>query len=194
VPKTMIEKYCKKEFKELKNAYSWARENYSEDLSETFLENLNKKYANKMDSDEVGFRDNDLELIGSDYKPIEPEKIASEVKSYVSRVSGKLKSNELINVVDASIDAHFNMLRLRPFYDANNRTSKTVQNLILDNRGVPLPIISESDKSEYYDLMNKAFVGHNSSSEELSSEEKMFYSYMMDKVNDSVGEVIEASK
>ena len=58
--------------------------------------------------------------------------------------------HELMDCLQASFDAHFNLVSIHPFADGNGRVSRLIMNYIQHVYQLPLAIVFKEDKAAYY--------------------------------------------
>ena len=51
--------------------------------------------------------------------------------------------------------AHYELMTIHPFYDGNGRTSRLLMNFVLERSGLPLCILYQEDKAQYYEVLQK---------------------------------------
>lgn len=122
-----------------------------------------------------GFRREDV-LIGSMYPPT-PAELQREMGLFL------YKNRELHSPLEKAFHAHFHIARIHPYRDGNGRTSRMIQNTILDRFGYPVVIIKEGERHIYYDLLDGARREFNSNGNVAGSEEEKFYEFLGTKVN-----------
>ncbi|MEO6328537.1 MAG: Fic family protein [Ginsengibacter sp.] len=54
----------------------------------------------------------------------------------------------MIEELNTSIDAHFDLVTLHPFYDGNGRTSRLLMNYLQLQANLPMAIVFKEDKAE----------------------------------------------
>ncbi len=59
----------------------------------------------------------------------------------------------LIEQLNLSFDAHFNLVSIHPFYDGNGRTSRLLMNYIQAWYGFPLALVHNETKADYYQAL-----------------------------------------
>ncbi len=67
-----------------------------------------------------------------------------------------LHHHDLIDSLQASFDAHFNLVSIHPFADGNGRVSRLIMNYIQHCYQLPLAIVFKEDKSAYYEALTDA--------------------------------------
>jgi Fic family protein len=68
------------------------------------------------------------------------------------------KQNESASVLDKlnlSFDAHFNLVTIHPFYDGNGRTSRMLMNYVQAYYDLPLAIVYKEDKAAYFEALQE---------------------------------------
>lgn len=81
-----------------------------------------------------------------------------KVVDYTERLVERLKEQmEIANTVSAqlrlSFVAHFDLVSIHPFYDGNGRASRLLMNFIQAYFKLPLAIVYQEDKKDYYDAL-----------------------------------------
>jgi len=72
----------------------------------------------------------------------------------VSEISDKIKPNlNIREQLDLSYDAHFNLVSIHTFYDGNGRTSRLLMNYIQAFYKLPLAIVHNENKADYYQAL-----------------------------------------
>jgi Fic family protein len=189
-----IKKYFSKEMLGLKRTFDWAKENCSTLIKNRDLKSLNEKFSSYAEEKLGEYRDTTLEVYGSNWKFSNPDEISSKMDLFYEGLDLRLNSTKDIEIIETAIRLTLDLLKARPFYDANKRTSLLFSYAFLDKKEIPLPVIRDSEKDKYYSLMDLAFFdGTDFSSRVKEPNEKRFYSYIFNKVNDSVNRVIEKS-
>jgi Fic family protein len=81
-----------------------------------------------------------------------------KVPDYTKRLADNLcEQLQMVDTVPAqlrlSFVAHFDLVSIHPFYDGNGRTSRLLMNFIQAYFGLPLSIVYQEDKKEYFDAL-----------------------------------------
>lgn len=81
-----------------------------------------------------------------------------KVPDYTKRLSDNLceqlqKADTVPAQLRLSFVAHFDLVSIHPFYDGNGRTSRLLMNFIQAYFGLPLSIVYQEDKKEYFDAL-----------------------------------------
>lgn len=81
-----------------------------------------------------------------------------KVVDYTERLVVRLKEQmEIANTIPyqlrLSFVAHFDLVSIHPFYDGNGRTSRLLMNFIQAYFKLPLSIVYQEDKKDYYDAL-----------------------------------------
>jgi Fic family protein len=81
-------------------------------------------------------------------------KVEPLVKKLCEALQKRLKDTEtLIQHIDCSFDAHFDLVSIHPFYDGNGRTSRLLMNYLQLLFKLPMSIVFKEDKAEYFDAL-----------------------------------------
>jgi len=67
-----------------------------------------------------------------------------------------LHHHDLTDGLQASFDAHFNLVSIHPFADGNGRVSRLIMNFIQHYYNLPLAIVFKEDKSAYFKALTDA--------------------------------------
>lgn len=81
-----------------------------------------------------------------------------KVVGYTERLVLRLKEqmeieNTIPEQLQLSFVAHFDLVSIHPFYDGNERTSRLLMNFIQAYFKLPLAIVYQEDKKDYYDAL-----------------------------------------
>lgn len=58
-----------------------------------------------------------------------------------------------LDMLNLSFDAHFDLVTVHPFYDGNGRTSRLLMNYIQQRSSLPLGLIFNEDKNDYFEAL-----------------------------------------
>lgn len=104
------------------------------------------------------YRDSEVKISGSDYKPPEAHSISQqmdELGAYVKAVTSP-DSRDAASPILCAAAAHAWLAQIHPFMDGNGRTARVLMNLILMRRGYPICIITRDDRLRYYDALEES--------------------------------------
>lgn len=81
-----------------------------------------------------------------------------KVPDYTKRLAENLceqlpQANTILDQLKLSFVTHFDLVSIHPFYDGNGRTSRLLMNFIQAYYGLPLSIVYQDDKKEYFDAL-----------------------------------------
>lgn len=134
--------------KNLFSALEWGLENYNDKLDLDYL--IKMGGIVEPNENKNGFRNEQVMISGSYILPPSPKEISAELEGFF------INNNCVNSPLEKALHAHFHLARIHPFFDGNGRTSRVIQNIILD-RGGFLPItIGMKDRREYMCLIDKA--------------------------------------
>jgi Fic family protein len=137
---------------------------------------------------------------GSLHTPPYPAKVPFEMNKFVRDMANmvNLLKNRELHPTELAAYSHFHLARIHPFSDANGRTARMLQDLILRKHGFPAAAVLEGERRFYYKLLEDAVRGHqtsehldNSGPLEASEEERRFYSFIGSKVNTSLDKILD---
>ncbi len=133
---------------------------------------------------------------GATWTPVYPDKIPLEMQRFVDKVNEISTPSNTKGIVEASSYAHLHLDRIHPFGDTNGRTSRMLQNLILDSAGIPSAVIYEGERFGYFHLLNDAIIGWRERTGQKSnipsSGERRLYDFMGGKISATLDKVIDA--
>ena len=82
------------------------------------------------------------------------DKVESLVTKLCEALQQKIEEKEnLIDQINCSFDAHFDLVSIHPFYDGNGRTSRLLMNYLQLLFKMPMSIVFKEDKVEYFDAL-----------------------------------------
>ncbi|HEY5408443.1 MAG TPA: Fic family protein [Ginsengibacter sp.] len=82
------------------------------------------------------------------------DKVEPLVKKLCEALQKSFKNDKtLIQHIDCSFDAHFDLVSIHPFYDGNGRTSRLLMNYLQLLFKLPMSIVFKEDKAEYFDTL-----------------------------------------
>lgn len=184
--------------KNIENAFRWGESNFNtKDFDEFFIKNLAYRitpnlYRRKSNAE---YRDSGVRISGSEFMPPYPWKVENvEMPKFVENLRNHFDNDDLIENMKTAIYAHFNLVRVHPFIDGNGRTSRALQDIILNYYGFPLPIINSGERGTYYNILENSVGGYKNrkgmDSRKTSDGEKSFYLYIAGKINTSLDKVL----
>jgi Fic family protein len=82
------------------------------------------------------------------------EKVERLCNALVEKLNQSLQStdNEIDRLI-LSFDAHFDLVSIHPLYDGNGRTSRLLMNFLQAKFDLPLAIVFAEDKADYFDAL-----------------------------------------
>lgn len=192
----------------LENAWFFGIDNFELPLSADFI----KKLALKADPDffknyhvaelkgEMAPYRSVLEGVrssGSKYTPPYPAKVPFEMQIFIGQAKKMCEAiaEGYVHPVEFAAFCHFNIVRIHPFGDANGRTSRLVQDVILKKCGFIPAMIHEGERIHYYSLLENAVGGYllrdRNNFFEPSNEEKQFFVFIGSKVNTGLDSILD---
>lgn len=202
VPTNGKRKFIKEGIKNIGEAFRWGNKNFN---PSTFDEDFIKKLAWYMESSIypgklARYRDMGTRITGASVTPPDPYKVkAVEMPLFVDNLKKEFKEKKgALSRIITSIGAHLHLVRIHPFVDGNGRTSRILQDVILNHYKIPVPVIEAGERDIYYTLLDKAVFDwkHLKHSGELTKGvtkgERDFYTFMAGKVNVSLDKVIDS--
>ena len=149
-------------FNDLTNAWYWGTKNYNGQFSHEFLMELAGKiepplhYKQTILTEGLTYRRDNVRVTGeSAVMPVKGLKVNEEMVSLISLL------NEKLNPLERAIFGHLHLARVHPFFDGNGRTSRMIQNLILDYNGYPVIKIEYGERTFYQRLLRGALRDFN---------------------------------
>jgi Fic family protein len=102
-----------------------------------------------VDGSQGVFRKGNVSAGGSYF--VNYDKVPGLVERLSQKIADKLfGTKKIIEQLDLSFDAHFDLVTIHPFYDGNGRTSRLLMNFIQHWFGLPLSIVFKEDKADYF--------------------------------------------
>lgn len=84
------------------------------------------------------------------------DKVEGLVKKLCAAVSeGLLAHSTIIDQLNISFDAHFDLVTIHPFYDGNGRTSRLLMNYLQLYFNLPMCIVFKEDKATYFEALQQ---------------------------------------
>jgi Fic family protein len=92
---------------------------------------------------------------GSSYFP-SYDKVPVMVNKLAEKINVELSKNSaVLDQLNLSFDAHFDLVSIHPFYDGNGRTSRLLMNYIQQLCDLPLGVVFKEDKQDYFEALVK---------------------------------------
>lgn len=131
----------------------------TEAILERDLRELHALVLKNIDDTHAGaYRNTDVEISGSDYKPSSPESIAPQMEEFskwLAEASLPTEAHTISGLIVA-VAAHAWFVTIHPFIDGNGRVGRLLMNLILMRYGYPIAIITKDDHLRYYDALEQS--------------------------------------
>ena len=159
IPRNSEKKNIKKGIKSIANAFEWGCRNFdSENFKESFIREIAGRITPELYNGKIAeYREKGTSIRGATVTPPYPYKIREiEIPNFVESLKKQLKCEDVINKIETAIYAHLHLVRIHPFVDGNGRTSRTLQDIVLDHYNIPLPIIEAGERATYYKILDKA--------------------------------------
>jgi Fic family protein len=137
----------------LLDALNWGMKNYQDELSLDYLRELGKRIDPISNFD--GFRKSNVRVTGSRSTLPGAEKLDRELTTFL------LITNTLEHPIEKAVYSHLHFVRIHPFADGNGRTTRLLQNIILDKGDYCPIVINRDERAEYLDLVEKATYSYN---------------------------------
>lgn len=170
----------------MRNAWLLAKQKTSSQNG-TIDEKLIIGIAEMIDPEVVlGYRHDQVRIEGSYNLPPRPEKVPAEMEKLIQQIPN-------IPTLERALFTHFEIARIHPFPDANGRTARMVQNLILAQEDLPPVIIYEGERAHYKALLREAVLGRaeREGNGKPSDEEKTFYNFLATKININLDKILD---
>lgn len=197
VPRNRNRGEIKNGIRDIANAFAWGRENFDpKNFKESFVRGIAGRITPSIYGGKIAeYREKGIRVKGSSVTPPYPEKLVNYEIPWFEESMGEHLKNETKNRIEPAIFAHFHVARMHPLVDGNGRTSRTIQDIILDHYNIPLPVIQAAERMFYYQLLDEAIFawknrGGRDSDEDLSKEERRFYDFMAGKINISLDKIL----
>lgn len=199
VPRNKNRCYIKEGIKSIQNAMDWGRKNFNPGtIDDYFIKGIAGRITPKIYGDEkiANYRTSGTRILGATVTPPDPYKMREiEMPKFLEDLKESLKCPKPINKIESAIFAHLHLARIHPFEDGNGRSSRVLQNIILDSYNVPVPVIYSGERNTYYDLLDDAVKDwkHNGGKERgiVTMGERRFYDFIAGKVNVSLDGLLE---
>lgn len=136
---------------------------YPSVISPTLIQQINSKVMKQtgrvyqtvfgeIDAAKVMFRKGNVSA-GNSYF-VNYTKVEELVNELCNRINEKLESiTDVVDKLNLSFDAHFNLVTIHPFYDGNGRTSRLLMNYIQLLFDLPMAIVFKEDKADYFEAL-----------------------------------------
>lgn len=195
IPKAKRE--IKKGAENIRNAFEWGRKNFNlNKLDEDFIKQLAWRITPELYQGKTAeYRETNVRL-GSVTPPYPAKVKEIEMPHFIKSLKEQFKCEDMINNIESAIYAHLHLVRIHPFLDGNGRTSRVLQDIILDYDDIPLPIIKAGERNTYYQCLEKAI--YDWKTKKYSGEvkhgategESLFYNFIAGKINVSLDKLI----
>ena len=168
-------------------------------IQQVLIHILSKSYSRITpefyDSEIAIYRDISGRIVGSRTIPPQPYKFKTrEIPEFVNHIKDNLSCPEIIKKIETAIYSHLHLARIHPFVDGNGRTSRILQDIILDHLDIPVPIINAGERHTYYNTLRKAILDWNNQSgeekKEVTEGEELFYDFIAGKINVSLDQLL----
>ncbi len=106
----------------------------------------------EIDASKGAFRKGNVSAGGSYF--VNFDKVVDYTERLVVRLNEQMKiANTISEQLRLSFVAHFDLVSIHPFYYGNGRTSRLLMNFIQAYFKLPLAIVYQEDKKDYYDAL-----------------------------------------
>lgn len=106
----------------------------------------------EIDASKGAFRKGNVSAGGSYF--VNFDKVVDYTERLVVRLNEQMKiANTISEQLRLSFVAHFDLVSIHPFYYGNGRTSRLLMNFIKAYFKLPLAIVYQEDKKDYYDAL-----------------------------------------
>ncbi|PKV51909.1 Fic/DOC family protein [Aquimarina sp. MAR_2010_214] len=111
------------------------------------------------------------------------QKVPRHVESLINQVNSEItKTKTIEDVFNLSFDAHYQLVTIHPFADGNGRVSRLLMNYIQGYHQMPLSVVFQEDKNEYYKALEETRIN-----EDIS----IFRGFMLDQTKKHLLQEIE---
>ena len=115
---------------------------------------------------------------------------------FIEELRKRLSVEDVVQLMEAGIFAHFHIARIHPFEDGNGRTARILQDVILNHYKFPLPVIEAGERSAYFYALKRAIREWNENNNwepnsKITLGEREFYSFIAGKINVSLDHVLD---
>jgi Fic family protein len=106
----------------------------------------------EIDASKGSFRKGNISAGGSYF--VNFDKVVDYTERLVLRLKEQMEiANTIPEQLQLSFVAHFDLVSIHPFYDGNGRASRLLMNFIQAYFKLPLAIVYQEDKKDYYDAL-----------------------------------------
>lgn len=106
----------------------------------------------EIDAAKGAFRKGNVSAGGSYFVAF--DKVADYTSRLAERIREQLSAAKTVpEQLRISFITHFDLVSIHPFYDGNGRTSRLLMNYVQEYFGLPLAIVFQEDKKEYFDAL-----------------------------------------
>ncbi len=137
----------------------------------------------EIDEKKGEFRKGNVTAGGSYF--VNHDKVIPYTNRLVNTLNDNIKAANVINQLEISFTAHFDLVNIHPFYDGNGRTSRLLMNHMQRHFGIPLTIVYKEDKGDYIQSLKDSRTKENT---------KPFMEFMFSQLNKQLSSEIELYK
>lgn len=106
----------------------------------------------EIDASKGVFRKGNVSAGGSYF--VSFDKVAAYTESLAERLRNEMSAAHTLPAqLRLSFIVHFDLVGIHPFYDGNGRTSRLLMNYVQEYFGLPLSIVYNQDKNDYFDAL-----------------------------------------
>ncbi len=114
----------------------------------------------EIDASKGMFRKGNVSAVGSYFLSF--DKVPDYTKALTERMREQIqKATTIPAQLRLSFVAHFDLVGIHPFYDGNGRTGRLLMNFVQEYFGLPLGIVYQLDKTDYFDALVAARKGED---------------------------------